>query len=657
VSPALLACRRADGTPQQLLAGAEGDHTGPDLQERIAGQAYALAPSDRDVFQASAGTSSGEASLWEGGAGMPGGGAIGHSSGGDGGGFGSEAGIEEARLQVERVERELSRAREDVQEMQARVRSQTGAREASCAGAAPPGRGAPLYDDVLAPALRSLEARVSALESERMAAAAQLDFAKALQERGVQGGGTGSGAFSAPGDPASMPNGGLLASERGNLSDLAGALSRLEAEVTEALGERGPGGGDASEGGSVKERLHTLALAVHRRLMAAGARVRDARAAAAAADARAAALAARLRRAGLPDELDSLPSNPGHACASTDGAEWHAELAEARAEVLRLQAALQELQARCSSQEAGLAALRAAGSAAGVASGGLHLATDTSSASTPLISAWTPTSARAGGPSSPEGVGSNGLPGSRSRSTLSAGGAALAVELSAVGASSSAAALLAATLSPEASAERVSAAARPGSLSPSVRGRSSSGGGAAAEPSRKAGLQLRSPSPQAAYPSGGGSARGSSLPGGSSSRGALCEAHGANGAAWSREPSALHFRQSSPSAPVLRSHSGVDGSTASCEQAPDVSGDAGAAARRSRTSRRTSSRSDRTPSPGGSFMGIALQALEGPDARAAADAPLCAPACDVLLLRMHACMRCVVTRVCVLQDPIASMAG
>lgn len=484
---------------------------------------------------------------------------------------GGAVSVEGAERQVHHVERELAHAKARVRELRSREHSLQHSTSGGRAGASSEwgallespdaGRnvllegsrreasdGAGGDSASSSAALRDLESRVTRLEKERAAATARLDLARSLQGQsrrehsaqhahsmrssdmhgadgaaaphGWNGAGGPLDAFVRAGDVSGAGASEARDSDSGVVWDLAGSLSRLEEEVAMVLGNQGEGGGSA--GDDVQQRLRRLAESVHKRLMSASARVRDAKSAAAVSDARASALAARLRLAGMSDEVAGLPllgQEGSTGNAMSDGApqsveQLQAELVDARREVSQLQAALQDALQRVEAQAAELLTLRGAGLTGAVG----PTSPVTSAGSTPLISAaWAPGSAGAVGAHSLRSV-------SAEPAVLNSAGEQMLT--GSAGASRSESSLrsgatVAGILAPEGSGNLLDSAQRLGSLSYSIPGWPSEPGlhthsskGAVEVHMQNASLQLKPVAGPDVDSGGGDSARGAQTHGG-----------------------------------------------------------------------------------------------------------------------------------------------
>lgn len=268
--------------------------------------------------------------------------------------------VHAAAMEVRRADERLSRAFEDVQRLREVAESQ-----GAVGGLVEQGGDADTRQ-----AMARLERRVSALEQERRDAAARLEAVRGSVQPGG-GGKDGHGELVRGHEDETrldeVPEG-SVASEGGVWEGGRGVealVAAMENEVAGA-GGRSPGHGPDS-----RRWLRHVAVAVQRRMLAAGAVARDARAAAAAARARADALSARLRTAGFESDGVELALQAQDSAAaavadsrSGDGASDRAEAAAAWAEVARLQAALRDAEERLEEQAVELQRLRAIARAA-----------------------------------------------------------------------------------------------------------------------------------------------------------------------------------------------------------------------------------------------------------------------------------------------------
>lgn len=260
--------------------------------------------------------------------------------------------VHAAAMEVRRADERLSLAFADVE----RLRETAGAdREA---GSRDCGSG---LNDEARDAMARLEQRVSALEQERRDAAARLEAVCASEQPGRESddrvGAIGeSGREQDPEEAEGSDGSEGEVWEGGRGVDKL--VSAIEAEVSSA------GGRMPAQGPEARRWLRHVAVAVQRRLLAAGGVARDARAAAAAARARADALALRLRAAGFPSDTAEMCLEAEDATAPLvegghgSGVVERAEAAAAWAEVARLQAALRDAEQRLKVQGEELLRLR-----------------------------------------------------------------------------------------------------------------------------------------------------------------------------------------------------------------------------------------------------------------------------------------------------------
>lgn len=262
--------------------------------------------------------------------------------------------VQAAAMDFRRADERLSRAFADVE----RLREMAGADPEAAARDA---GGSP--GDETRQAMAQLESRVSALEQERRDAAARLEAVRASehQGRGIDDEVTDTGV-KAVDDRLEVPDG-SVASEGGVWEGVRG-VDALAAAIEEEASAAG--GWMQRQGPDARRWLRHVAVAVQRRMLAAGGVARDARTAAAAARARADALAARLRTAGLASDAaelsleaqDSMGAGLAEGQGGSGEAAARAEAAAAWEEVVRLQAALRDAERRLQLQSEELQRLR-----------------------------------------------------------------------------------------------------------------------------------------------------------------------------------------------------------------------------------------------------------------------------------------------------------
>eukprot|EP00892_Ulva_mutabilis_P007910 jgi/Ulvmu1/5491/UM023_0027.1 len=261
--------------------------------------------------------------------------------------------VQAAAMEVWRADERLSRAFEDVERLRETAESHTGHG----------GREGVGLDEETREAMARLERRVSALEQERRDAAARLEAVRVSEHQQCGDGDEDDSAGLLRADEDSQ----TVSPEESRMSEGAvweggrgveALVAAMEDEVAAASGRKLP------QDPGTRRWLRHVAVAVQRRMLAAGAVARDARAATAAARARAHALSARLRAAGLQsDAVEASSQHRAQGSGAADGkdgggAEQRAEAVAAWAEVARLQAALRDAEERLEVQAAELHRLR-----------------------------------------------------------------------------------------------------------------------------------------------------------------------------------------------------------------------------------------------------------------------------------------------------------